>query len=101
MCQYSFDIKKCENPFCYLPKHHEESAILFAKNNGFLSSVIKEKDDHFLNPLHILEYYDKLKIPEYDAHCLFINLNTYTHLCCSDCNAYFLTLSIVVLYKKN
>jgi hypothetical protein len=101
ICQYSLDIKKCGNSSCCSPKRHEEAAILLAENNGFLPPVTKGKDGHFLNPLHILEYCDKLKIPGYDAHCPSISSSTYNRLCCSDCNAYFLTLSLVALHKKN
>jgi hypothetical protein len=101
ICQYSLDIKKCENSSCCSPRCHEEATILLAENNGFLPPVTKGKDEHFLNPLHILEYYDKLKIPGYDAHCPSINSNTYTRLCCTICNAYFPTLSMVALHKKN
>ena len=100
ICQYSLDIKKCENTLCCSPKRHEEAAILLAENNGFLPPVTKGKDEHFLNPLHILEYFDKLKIPGYDAHCPFIS-SGYYHLCCFECNIYFLMLSIIAQYKKN
>ncbi len=100
MYQYFFNIKKCENLLYCLSKHHEESVILLVKNNRFLSPITKRKDDHFLNLLHILEYYDKFKILKYDTYCSFIDLNTYTHFCYFDCNAYFPTLSIIILYKK-
>ncbi len=95
------DIKKCGNSYCYPPKHYKEAAILLVENNGFLPPVTKGKDKHFLNPLHILEYCDKLKIPEYDAHCPSISSDTYIRLCCLICNSYFLTLSILVLHKKS
>jgi hypothetical protein len=101
MCQYSLDIKKCEDASCCSPKRNEEAAILLAENDGFLPPVTKGKDGHFLNPIHILEYCDKLKIPGYDAHCPSINANTYGRLCCPECNAYFPTLSIVAQHKKN
>jgi hypothetical protein len=101
MCTYSLDIKKCEDRSCCLPNRHEEAAILLAENNGFLPPVTKGKDGHFLNPLHILEYCDKLKIPGYDAHCPSISSSTYSRLCCSECNVYFPTLSIVAQHKKN
>ncbi|GES72552.1 hypothetical protein GLOIN_2v1783204 [Rhizophagus clarus] len=101
ICQYSLVIKKCEDSSYCSPKHYEEAAILFAENNGLLPPVTKGKDGHFLNPLCILEYCNKLKIPGYDAHCSSINENTYSRLCCSECNAYFPTLSIVAKHKKN
>ncbi|CAB4390109.1 unnamed protein product [Rhizophagus irregularis] len=65
MCQYSLDIKKCEDVVsCCSPKRNEEAAILLAENDGFLPPVTKGKDRHFLNLIHILEYCDKLKIPD-------------------------------------
>jgi hypothetical protein len=74
---YSFDIKKCEDSSYYSPKYHEKTAVLLAENNGFFPSITKRKDGHFLNPLHILEYCNKLKIPGYDAYCSSINADTY------------------------
>ncbi|PKB95066.1 hypothetical protein RhiirA5_386249 [Rhizophagus irregularis] len=100
ICQYSLDIKKCEDSSCCSPKRHEEAAVLLAENDGFLPPVTKGKDGHFLNPLHILEYCDKLKIPGNDAHCPSINADTYERLCCSECDAYFPTLSMVAQHKK-
>jgi hypothetical protein len=99
--QYSLDIKKCKDSSCCLSKRNEKVAILLAENDGFLPPVTKGKDRCYLNLLHILEYYDKLKIPGYDAYCPSINANTYGRLCCSECNAYFPTLSVVVQHKKN
>jgi hypothetical protein len=72
--------------------------ILLTENNRFLLLVIKGKDGRYLNPLHILKYYDKLKIPGYDAHCPSINASRF---CCSECGAYFPTLSIIAQHKKN
>ncbi|CAB4489434.1 unnamed protein product [Rhizophagus irregularis] len=100
ICQYSLDIKKCEDSSCCSPKRHEEAAVLLAENDGFLPPVTKRKDGHFLNLLHILEYCDKLKIPGNDAHCPSINADTYERLCCSECDAYFPTLSMVAQHKK-
>ncbi|GBC23550.2 hypothetical protein GLOIN_2v1766467 [Rhizophagus irregularis DAOM 181602=DAOM 197198] len=100
ICQYSLDIKKCEDSSCCSPKRHEEAAVLLAENDGFLPPVTKRKDGHFLNLLHILEYCDKLKIPGNDAHCPSINADTYERLCCFECDAYFPTLSMVAQHKK-
>ena len=47
MCQYSLDIKKCENSLYCLSKRHEESTILLAENNRFLPPITKGKDGHF------------------------------------------------------
>uniref|UniRef100_U9TE26 C2H2-type domain-containing protein n=1 Tax=Rhizophagus irregularis (strain DAOM 181602 / DAOM 197198 / MUCL 43194) TaxID=747089 RepID=U9TE26_RHIID len=95
-----FGKPKCEDSSCCSPKRHEEAAVLLAENDGFLPPVTKGKDGHFLNPLHILEYCDKLKIPGNDAHCPSINADTYERLCCSECDAYFPTLSMVAQHKK-
>ena len=100
ICQYSLDVKKCENTSCCSPKRYEEAVILLAENNVFLPPVTKGKDDHYLNPLHVLEYCDKVKIPGYDAHCPSTTSN-YIRLCCSICNTYFPTLSLVALHKKS
>lgn len=101
ICQYSLDIKKCKVRSCCPPNRYKEAAILLEENDGFLPPVTKGKDGHFLNLIHILEYYDKLKIPGYDVHCPSISSCTYNRLCCSECNAYFPTLSIVAQYKKS
>ncbi|CAG8838014.1 19996_t:CDS:2, partial [Cetraspora pellucida] len=36
---------------------------LLATNNGFLPPLVIGKDDHYVNSIHLLEYYDKGKIP--------------------------------------
>ena len=64
MYQYSFDIKKFENSFCCLLKYNEKTAILFTKNNRFLSPVIKEKDRYFLSLIYILDTITSLRYPD-------------------------------------
>ena len=71
-----------------------------AQNNSFLPSVSKGRDNHFLNPIHILEYFDLLKIPKYDQHCPSISSELHQRLCCNLCDKYFLTLSFVAEHKK-
>ncbi|CAG8812733.1 214_t:CDS:2, partial [Cetraspora pellucida] len=36
---------------------------LLATNNGFLLPLVMGKDSHYVNSIHLLEYYDKGKIP--------------------------------------
>ncbi|PKK57772.1 hypothetical protein RhiirC2_797446 [Rhizophagus irregularis] len=55
-------------------------------NNGFLPPVTKARDSHFTNAIHLLEYYDLLKIPGYDLHCPSLDQTTYSHFCCFVCN---------------
>ncbi|CAG8801010.1 34482_t:CDS:1, partial [Racocetra persica] len=69
-------------------------------NNGFLPPVTKAKDRHFINPIHLLEYYNLLKIPNYDSHCLSLDETTYLHLSCSKCNKYFLILTYLMYHKR-
>ncbi|CAB4425447.1 unnamed protein product [Rhizophagus irregularis] len=40
------------------------------------------KDGHFINSIHALQYYDKLKIQEYDRYYLSISQELYQRLCC-------------------
>ncbi|CAG8780836.1 45583_t:CDS:2 [Gigaspora margarita] len=44
--------------------------------DGFLPPVTKARDSHYINPIH-LQYSDKFKIPDYDAHCPSISQTTY------------------------
>jgi hypothetical protein len=73
---------------------------LLAQNDGFLPPVSKGRDNHFLNPIHILEYFDVLKIPKYDQHCTSISSELHQRLCCNLCGKYFPTLSFVTEHKK-
>ena len=70
------------------------------KRSRFLPSITKFKDGHFINPIHLLEYYDLLKIPGYDSYCPSLNKTTYLHLCCSECNKYFPTLTFLINHKQ-
>ncbi|CAG8829559.1 9888_t:CDS:2 [Gigaspora margarita] len=49
------------------------AAALLSASNRFLSSLIKEKDSHYLNAIHTLEYFDSIKIPSYDAYLLSLS----------------------------
>ncbi|CAG8649495.1 35787_t:CDS:1 [Gigaspora margarita] len=69
-------------------------------NNGFLPPVSKAKDGHFINPIHLLEYYDLLKIPNYDSHCPSLDKTTYSHLNCSKYNKYFPILTFLMYHKQ-
>ncbi|CAG8596245.1 7296_t:CDS:2 [Gigaspora margarita] len=65
----------------------------FKLNNGFLTPVTQAKDGHFVNPIHLLEYCDYVKVPGYDLHCLSLDKLTYLRLCCPECKKYFPTLT--------
>uniref|UniRef100_U9SI80 C2H2-type domain-containing protein n=1 Tax=Rhizophagus irregularis (strain DAOM 181602 / DAOM 197198 / MUCL 43194) TaxID=747089 RepID=U9SI80_RHIID len=99
LCLYSLDIKRCTNASCCGPSRAKE-ATDFLLNNGFLPPITKAKDEHFTNPIHLLEYYDLLKIPGYDSHCSSLDQTTYSCLRCSVCNKYFPTLAYLTKHKK-
>ncbi|CAG8808674.1 44283_t:CDS:2, partial [Gigaspora margarita] len=68
ICRYLLDIKKCkESRYCSEYKA-PDAALLLDQNNRFLSPIMKAKDQHYINPIHALQYYNKLKILIYD-HC--------------------------------
>jgi len=100
ICQYSLDIRKCDDFSCCLPKRAEEAAALLSVNNGFLPPVIKGKDGHFLNAIHTLEYFDRIKIPGYDAHLSSLSADTHARRCCTTCNKYFPTVAFLTKHKK-
>ncbi|CAG8819512.1 37657_t:CDS:2 [Gigaspora margarita] len=54
-----------------------DAIALFAENNGFLPPSIKGQDGHFLNPIHIFQYVNKLKILGFDQHCPSISPELY------------------------
>ncbi|CAG8641988.1 30528_t:CDS:2 [Gigaspora margarita] len=66
ICQYFLDIRKCNNFNCCSKWRAEEVADLLAENDRFLPPAIKGRDGHFLNPIHILQYMDKLKLLGFD-----------------------------------
>ncbi|CAB4479452.1 unnamed protein product [Rhizophagus irregularis] len=100
LCQCSLDIKRCTNASCCRLSRAKEATELLLLNNGFLPLITKAKDGHFTNPIHLLEYYDLLKIPGYDSHCPSLDQTTYSRLCCSVCNKYFPTLAYLTKHKK-
>ncbi|CAG8820678.1 40192_t:CDS:2 [Gigaspora margarita] len=88
--QYFLDIKRCTDTSCCGPPRAKEAMDFLQPNNGFLPPVSKAKDEYFINPIHLLEYYDLLKIPNYDSHCLSLDETTYSRLNCSKCNKYLI-----------
>ncbi|CAG8787960.1 2497_t:CDS:2, partial [Cetraspora pellucida] len=94
------NVKKYNNIKCCSLKRCEEAASLFASNDGFLLSQAIRKDRHYINLIHLLEYFSKKKIPEYNQLCSFITDN-YINYLCSVCKKYFLTVLMVTVYKKS
>ncbi|CAB4484138.1 unnamed protein product [Rhizophagus irregularis] len=88
------------NTNCCGPPRAKEAMDFLQLNNGFLPPIAKARDGHFTNSVHLLEYYDLLKLPEYDSHCPFIDQATYSRLCCSECNKYFPTLAYMTNHKR-
>ncbi|CAB4464998.1 unnamed protein product [Rhizophagus irregularis] len=101
MCHYSLDIKKCKDRECCYEYRAPDVATLLDENNGFLPSIIKGRDGHFINSIHALDYYDKLKIQEYDRYCPSISQELYQRLCCNICGKYFPTLKYISEHKRN
>ncbi|CAG8791896.1 5087_t:CDS:2, partial [Gigaspora margarita] len=62
ICHYSLNIKKCKNPQCCNEYRVADIALLLDQNNRFLLPIMKGKDQHYINSIHTLQYYDKLKI---------------------------------------
>ncbi|PKC10142.1 hypothetical protein RhiirA5_498690 [Rhizophagus irregularis] len=100
LCTYSLDIKRCTNRICCGPPKAKEAMDFLHLHNGFLPPVTKAKDGRFINPIHLLQYGDLLKIPGYDAHCESMEKNTYLRLCCPVCQKYFPTLAFLVNHKR-
>jgi len=100
LCQYSLDIKRCTNISCCGPPRAKEAMEFLQVNDGFLPPITKVKDGHFMNPVHLLEYYNRLKVPGYDSHCPSLDRTTYSRLCCSECNKYFPTLTFLTNHKR-
>ncbi|GBB91411.1 hypothetical protein RclHR1_01870006 [Rhizophagus clarus] len=94
------DILECFVPCCCGPPRAKEATELLLLNNSFLPPIMKAKDRHFTNPIHLLEYYDLLKIPGYDSHCPLLDQTTYSRLYCTVCNKYFPTLAYLTKHKK-
>jgi hypothetical protein len=93
------DIKRCKDLSCCGPPKAKDAMEFLETYNGFLPPVTKAKDEHFTNPIHLLEYCDLLKIPGYDAHCPFLK-EKYSRLCCSICQKYFPTLTFLMNHKR-
>ena len=87
ICKYSLDLRKCKDRNCCREPRAPEIYNLLSNNNGFLPPVIQGTDGHFLNPIHALEYFEKL--PGYDKHCPSVTPDLYHNLVCQKCFKYF------------
>ncbi|CAB4486770.1 unnamed protein product [Rhizophagus irregularis] len=94
------DSPECFVPCCCGPPRAKEAMDFLFLNNGFLPPVTKAKDGHFTNAIHLLEYFDLMKIPGYDFHCPSLDQTAYSRLCYSACNKYFPTLTYLMNHKK-
>ncbi|CAG8530480.1 7001_t:CDS:2, partial [Gigaspora margarita] len=59
ICHYSLNVRKCSNQSCCDEVHAKEAIDLLKENNRFLLPLMKGKDGHYLNLIHILQYMDK------------------------------------------
>ncbi|CAG8741133.1 13644_t:CDS:2, partial [Cetraspora pellucida] len=72
-----------------------DAALLLNQNNGFLLSVTKGKNGHFVNLIHAFQYFDKLNIPSYNRSCLSISKEMHQHSYCSEFNKSLLAANLV------
>jgi len=100
LCTYSLDIKRCKDMSCCESPKANEAIDFLESYNSFLPPITKAKDGHFTNPIHLLQYYDLLKIPGYDAYCPSLEKDTYLRLCCPICQKYFPTLTFLTNHRK-
>ncbi|CAG8748378.1 33670_t:CDS:2, partial [Gigaspora margarita] len=77
----------------------EEQDLNESANTFVLWFWIKKHYGHYINPVHLLQYSERFKVPSYDAHCPSINQTMYSRLCCSICYKYFSTLLYVAKHK--
>ncbi|CAG8795865.1 23699_t:CDS:1, partial [Gigaspora rosea] len=96
---YSLDIKRCNNSNCCKPARAQEAIDFIQLFDGFLPPVTKARDGHYINPIYLLQYSDKFKIPGYDAHCPSISQMTYYRLCCSICHKFFPTQAYMAKHR--
>ncbi|CAG8808162.1 11577_t:CDS:1, partial [Dentiscutata erythropus] len=76
-------------------------ALLLDQNNGFLPPIMKSKNQHYTNPIHALQYYDKLKILSYNCCCPSISQELHQRLCNTACGKYFPTLKYLANHKQS
>ena len=65
-----------------------------------LLPVTRSKGNHYLNPIHILEYFDKIKLPNYDSCCPSVSKELHQRLTCNICFKYFPTINFIKIHKK-
>ncbi|CAG8712440.1 2022_t:CDS:2 [Cetraspora pellucida] len=100
ICRYSLDIKKCNDLSCCTPKRADEAVAFLGENNGFLPPVTKGKDGHYLNSIHMLQYFSNLKILAYDEHLPSLSAENHSRQCCKKYGKYFPTTTMLVRHKK-
>lgn len=100
ICHYSLDVRKCSDQSCCGEVHAKEAIDLLKENNGFLLPLTKGKDGHYLNPIHILQYMDKVKLPKYDEVCPSLSAQMHQRLCCNVCDKYFPMIKMITNHKK-
>jgi len=79
---------------------YSSPTMLLDENHGFLPPVTRSKGNHYLNPIHILEYFDKIKLPNYDACCPSVSKELHQRLTCNICFKYFPTINFIKIQKR-
>ncbi|CAG8841963.1 38591_t:CDS:1, partial [Gigaspora margarita] len=62
---------------CCNPIRAEEAIDFLIAGSGFLPSVVKAQDDHYINSIYLLQYFDQFKIAGYDFYCPSLDKETY------------------------
>jgi hypothetical protein len=101
LCEYSLDIRKCNNKECCGEWRATSARDFLSVNNGFLPAIVKALDGHYLNPIHVLEFLNGERLPEYDAHCPSISSEIHQRKKCMTCGKYFPTLNFLTLHYKS
>ncbi|CAG8463442.1 3857_t:CDS:2, partial [Scutellospora calospora] len=78
---YSLDIRKCNDLLCCIPKRASDTTAFLGENNGFLPLIIKIKDNHYLDAIYTLQYFNHLKIPTYDTHLPSLSSEDHSRRC--------------------
>ncbi|CAG8807768.1 38067_t:CDS:2 [Gigaspora margarita] len=101
LAQYNFEF--LGNRLCELWSRDDiyapDAVLLLDQNDGFLPPIAKGMNGHYIDPIHTLQYFDKLKIPQYDSSCSSISKEIYQCLYYNKCGKYYPTLKFIANHK--
>ncbi|CAG8798157.1 43097_t:CDS:2 [Gigaspora margarita] len=73
--------------------------LLLNKCKKISLPITKGRNNHFIDPIYALQYFDKLKILPYDRYCLSILTKMHQRLSCDVCGKYYPTLKFIAKHK--